>query len=65
MKCQVKHIGTCCKNKFTRLDQIIISHMVLSVNGFLYIVIDTMFSNGFWTKGIIVSYNRHLFYVKV
>ena len=41
-----KHIGTCCENKFTELDQIIISHMVLSVNGLLYIVVDTMFSNG-------------------
>ena len=45
MRCQVKHIDTCCKNKFTELDQIIINHMVLSVKGLLYIVIDTMFSN--------------------
>ena len=41
-----KHIGTYCENKFTELDQIIISHMVLSVNGLLYIMVDTIFSNG-------------------
>ena len=46
MRCQVQHMGTYCKNKFTELDQIIISYMDLSVNGLLYIIIDTIFSNG-------------------
>ena len=45
IRCQVKHIGTCYENKFTELDQIIIRHVVLSVHGLLYIVIDTMFNN--------------------
>ena len=45
MRCEVKHIGTCYENKFTELDQIIISHIVLSVNDLVYIVINIMFSN--------------------
>ena len=49
MRCHAKHIGTCCKNKFTKLDQIIISHMILSVNSLLHIVIDTIFSSGLYS----------------
>ena len=45
MRCQVKHIGTCCEKKFTKLNLIIISHMLLSVNDLLYIVIDIILSN--------------------